>query len=214
MDKLTHKSIVASYEMYDITDGKEILLEATPEEQPLKLMTDFGMMPIAPLEEALKATAVGEKYEIEVKPENAFGEYVAERVIELDKSIFCVDGIFDEEHIRQGAIIPLQNEEGQRFMAQVMEVGADKVKVDLNHPLAGKTLKFKGIVIDSHEASEEEIMAMLNAMNHHGGCGGCGGGGCSGNCGSCGDGGCGSCGEGECSCGNGGGSCNGKGECK
>lgn len=194
MEQLTHKSIVASYSMYDITDGNEILLEATPDEQPLKLMTDFGMMPITPLEDVLKTTATGENYEIVVAPENAFGEYVAERVIELDKATFTVDGVFDEVHIRQGAIIPLQNEEGQRFMAQVMEVGEDKVKLDLNHPLAGKTLKFKGTVIDSHEASEDEIMALLNAMHSHGGCGG---GGCSGNCGSCG----GDC-SGDCNCNN------------
>lgn len=203
MEQLTHKSVVASYEMYDITDGNEILLEATPEDQPLKLMTDFGMMPIAPLEEILKETASGESYEIVVTPENAFGEYVAERVIELDKATFTIDGVFDEVHIRPGAIIPLQNEEGQRFMAQVLEVGDDKVKLDLNHPLAGKTLKFKGTVIDSHEASEDEVMALLNAMHSHGGCGGCGGGGCSGNCGSCGGDCGGDCGgecSGDCNC--------------
>ena len=205
MEELTHKSIVASYEMYDITDGNEILLEATNESQPLRFVTDFGMMPIEALENKLKTLSTNESFELTVAPAEAFGEYITERVLDLDKQIFCVNGVFDEVNIVPGAIIPLQNEENQRFMAQVVAIKEDKVKVDLNHPLAGKTLKFKGTVIESHDASQEEIMALMNQMNNHscgggcsGGCGSCGNGGC----GSCGDDGCGSCDEGGCSCGN------------
>lgn len=205
MEELTHKSIVASYEMYDITDGNEILLEATNEAQPLHFITGFGMMPIEDLENKLKTLSTNESFELTVDPAEAFGEYITERVLELDKQIFCVNGVFDEVNIVPGAIIPLQNEENQHFMAQVVAIKEDKVKVDLNHPLAGKTLKFKGTVIESHDASQEEIMALMNQMNNHscggscsGGCGSCGNGGC----GSCSDDGCGSCDEGGCSCGN------------
>ena len=205
MEELTHKSIVASYEMYDITDGNESLLEATNEAQPLRFITGFGMMPIEALENKLKTLSTNESFELTVAPAEAFGEYITERVLDLDKQIFCVNGVFDEVNIVPGAIIPLQNEENQRFMAQVVAIKEDKVKVDLNHPLAGKTLKFKGTVIESHDASQEEIMALMNQMNNHscgggcsGGCGSCGNGGC----GSCGDDGCGSCDEGGCSCGN------------
>lgn len=205
MEELTHKSIVASYEMYDITDGNEILLEATNEAQPLRFITGFGMMPIEALENKLKTLSTNESFELTVAPAEAFGEYITERVLDLDKQIFCVNGVFDEVNIVPGAIIPLQNEENQRFMAQVVAIKEDKVKVDLNHPLAGKTLKFKGTVIESHDASQEEIMALMNQMNNHscgggcsGGCGSCGNGGC----GSCSDDGCGSCDEGGCSCGN------------
>ncbi len=205
MEELTHKSIVASYEMYDITDGNESLLEATNEAQPLRFITGFGMMPIEALENKLKTLSTNESFELTVAPAEAFGEYITERVLDLDKQIFCVNGVFDEVNIVPGAIIPLQNEENQRFMAQVVAIKEDKVKVDLNHPLAGKTLKFKGTVIESHNASQEEIMALMNQMNNHscgggcsGGCGSCGNGGC----GSCGDDGCGSCDEGGCSCGN------------
>lgn len=200
MEELTHKSIVAQYELYDVTDGNETFLEATPEDQPLRLMTDFGMMPITALENKLKELNSGESFELVLAPEDAFGEFVQERVVDIDKAIFSPNGEFDQVHIRPGVIVPLQNADGQRFMAQVLEIGEDKVKIDLNHPLAGKTLKFKGTIIDSHEASQDEIMAFLNQMNHHG-CGGCGGGGCSGNCGdggcggNCGDGGCGNCGH-------------------
>ena len=192
MENLTHKALTVSYEMYDCTEETHPLLEKVTEEQPMRFMTDFGMMPLAELENRLKDIASGEDFEFDLLPEQAFGEYFEERVVDLDKQVFCTDGVFDEVHIRKGAIVPLQNEEGERFMAQIKTIGGDKVTIDLNHPLAGRTLRFKGRMLDNHEATQDEIMALLNQMNsHHGGCGGCGGGSCSGNC----SGGCGNCGE-------------------
>jgi FKBP-type peptidyl-prolyl cis-trans isomerase SlyD len=102
--------------------------------------------------------------------------------------MFCVDGRFDHEHIYADAIIPLQNEEGKRFYGHVLEVGEDKVKVDLNHPLAGEKLIFEGKVLESRDATNEEIQHLIKHMT--GGCSGCGG-----HCGDCG----GDCSEG-CGC--------------
>ena len=95
--------------------------------------------------------------------------------------MFCIDGKFDHEHVTEGAILPLQNEQGQRFFGKVLEINDSKVKLDFNHPLAGKSLNFVGEVIESREASADEIQSVINQMS--GGCGGCGGG-----CGSCNEG--------------------------
>jgi FKBP-type peptidyl-prolyl cis-trans isomerase SlyD len=67
-------------------------------------------------------------------PEQAYGGYVEERVLDLDKQIFTIDGHFDSERIHKDAIVPLQNEDGNRFMGHVLDISEDKVKVDLNHP--------------------------------------------------------------------------------
>jgi len=76
--------------------------------------------------------------------------------------------------VRKGAIIPLQNEDGNRFNGVVAEVTADKVKVDLNHPLAGRTLNFKGSILEAHEATNEEIQAFVESLQGNGeGCGHC-----------------------------------------
>jgi FKBP-type peptidyl-prolyl cis-trans isomerase SlyD len=86
------------------------------------------------------------------------------------------------------------DEEEKRFMARVEEVNDEGVVVDANHPLAGETLCFTGVVLENRNASTAEIQRMLQSLscencncddcnNTHtggcgGGCGGCGGGKC------------------------------------
>ena len=158
-------------------------------------------MTIPGFENAIAPLAVGDTFDFTLSKDDVYGDYVAERVLDLSKDIFCIDGKFDDEHIYVDAIIPLQNQDGNRFMGHVLEINNDKntVKIDLNHPLAGKTLNFVGAVVESREATNGEIQAMINHMTGGGGCGGCGGG-CNGGCGGCGgDGGC-DCENGDCDC--------------
>ncbi len=202
MEETAHKLITATYAMYEIADGAEQLIESTPENQPMKLMTGFNMTPLAALEEKLISTADGETYELVLSPEEAFGPHNEEEVIDIDKKYFSQDGQFDAEKFPVGTILPLQNQEGQRFLAMIVSIGEESVKMDFNHPLAGKTLKLTGTVIESHPATEEEIEAVTSPKHCK-----CGGhchseGGCNGDChegGSCGDGEC-HCGDGECNC--------------
>ena len=107
----------------------------------------------------------------------------------LDKSTFSPNGVFDAENIYKDAVVPLQNENGQRFLGKVLEVSDDKVTIDLNHPLAGKDLVFYGHVFENREASEEEVKDFFEQMNQHHCGGGCGGGCGSDNGGGCGCGG-------------------------
>jgi FKBP-type peptidyl-prolyl cis-trans isomerase SlyD len=73
--------------------------------------------------------------------------------------------------------------DGYRISGIVLQVTADKVKMDFNHPLAGKDIRFKGHIITVRQATPEELQPSCGCG---GGCGGgCGDGGCN-----CGDGGC------------------------
>ena len=88
-------------------------------------------------------------------------------MLDLNKEVFSQGGEFDSSNVYIGATIPLQNQEGQRFIARVIDITEDKVKVDLNHPLAGKELRFKGHIIENREATDEEIKEFFEKLNSH-----------------------------------------------
>ena len=181
MENKTNKLIAAHYQLFTINDnGERKLVEETSQDQPFVFITGFGAA-LDALEEQLENLERGAKFDFELDKDKAFGEYEPKRVIDLNKEMFVVDGHFDSKNIFKGAQIPLKNEDGNFFIATVLEIGSDKVKVDLNHPLAGNKLNFKGYIIENREATKEELQTMLNHLNS---------GGCSGDCGGC-EGGCG-----------------------
>ena len=106
----------------------------------------------------------------------------------LDKSIFEVEGKFDDEYVTVGNYIPMMTAEGYRINGKVLEITDKEVVMDFNHPLAGKDVRFQGTISEVREATPEELHPA------HGGCGGCSGGGSDegGECG-CNDGSCGGC---------------------
>ena len=178
MDKKNNKFIAVNYRLYvDGDNGKE-LMEETKADQPFQFITGFGIA-LDAFEHQVEGLEKETDFNFTLEKEEAYGEYVEERVLDLDREMFCVDGRFDQEHIYVDAIIPLQNEDGNHFYGRVVEIGDQQVKVDLNHPLAGETLHFEGTILENREATEQEIQHLIKHLS--GGCGGCGGG-CHGDC--------------------------------
>lgn len=194
-----NKYMAVSYKLYTIEEnGERELAEETQEGRPFVMITGFDLT-LKDFEANISACEQGSDFDFVLTAEQAYGEHMAERVIDLDKQMFCIDGKFDAQNIFEGAIVPLQNEDGNRFYGTVMAITSDKVTMDLNHPLAGKQLNFVGKVLEKRDATNEEIQNLFNHLNG-GGCGGCGGG--------CGEGGCGgNCGGGDGNCGGGCGGC-------
>lgn len=189
MNTTGNKFIAVSYKLYTIEDGERELVEETTAGRPFQFLSGFGLT-LEAFENQIVGLEKGAEFDFELTKEEAYGDYEDERVLELDKQIFTINGHFDRERIYPEAIIPLQNEEGNRFMAKVVSITEDKVTVDLNHPLAGCTLNFKGTVDESRQATEDEIKAMISRLSGEGcgcgchDCGGdCGGGGCDDGCG-------------------------------
>lgn len=184
METLGNKFIAVSYKLYTIEDGEKELVEETTAGKPFQFLSGFGLT-LEAFENQISGLEKGAEFDFVLSKEEAYGNYEDERVLELDKQIFSINGHFDRERIYPDAIIPLQNEEGSRFMAKVISITDDKVTVDLNHPLAGCELNFKGLVEESRPATEQEIKAMISRLSGEGcgcGCGDCGGG-CEGDCG-------------------------------
>lgn len=188
------KYVELTYKLYvRDADGKEELMYESEAEEPEKLVFGVtrGVLPV--LEKALDGLATGEKFEVEAGPDEAFGHHDPEQVVTLDREVFLVDGKFDEEAIKAGNRLPMMTADGYRIDGLVTEVTADHVKMDFNHPLVDRTVRFDGEVRLVRDASPEEV-----SPAHGCGCG-CHGGGC----GDCSDDACGcegGCDEG-CSCG-------------
>ena len=175
MNEIEHKYIVVSYELYTKENGEDKLIETATEEQPFSYMSGFGMT-LDAFEEETSQLATGDEFAFTLTQDKAYGEYVEERVIDIDKSIFTINNHFDHEHIFKGATVPLQNEDGNHFFGRVLDIMEDKVKMDLNHPLAGKDLTFKGKVIEARVATDNEVQGFIKHIEqHHCGCDDCNG---------------------------------------
>ena len=171
--------MAVSYTLYAVDGENREKIEEAPTTKPFEFISGFGVT-LDEFEKNIVELEPGAQFDFELTKEQAYGDYEEERVLDLDRSIFQINGHFDHENIFVDAIVPLQNEEGNRFYGRVMDITDDKVKMDLNHPLAGKTLNFKGRVLEKREASNQEIQNLVNFLSGEGGCG-CGdcGGGCS-----------------------------------
>ena len=178
-----NKYVAVIYDL-NVGEGEEReLMEKATREVPLKFIYGTGMM-IPAFEDALAGLESGDQFDFSLTPENAYGEYNEDHVLELPKNIFEIDGKFDSEMVKEGNTIPMMDADGHRMNGSVLEVKKDVVVMDFNHPLPGETLHFKGEVVDVHEPTAEEIAAMTSS-SCGGGCEGCGGG--------CGDHECGGC---------------------
>ena len=173
-----NKFVAVTYDLY-VGEGEEReLMEKATREVPLKFIYGTGSM-IQAFEDALMGLESGASFDFTITPENAYGEYNEDYVLDLPKNIFEVDGKFDSEMIQEGNTVPMMDSNGNRMNGSVLEVRDDVVVMDFNHPLAGETLHFIGEVIDVHEPTAEEIAAMTAPA---GGCG-CGCDSCGGGCG-------------------------------
>ena len=169
----TNKFVSVSYDL-NVGEGDEReLMERATAERPLQFI--FGTDSMLPaFEEELKGLDMGAAFQFTLTPENAYGEFDEENIIELPKNLFEAEGKFDTEYVKEGNTIPMMDSTGQRIMGTVHEVKDDVVVMDFNHPLAGETLHFSGKVLDVHEPTTEEL-ALINAEIHSGCGGGCDG---------------------------------------
>lgn len=191
MEENNNKYITVAYELYvKNEEGAMEMSEKAPEEHPFQFISGLGYT-LEAFEKNILALQKGQEFDFTLGVDEAYGDFMQEYVLDLPKKTFEVNGKFDTERIAEGLVVPMMDAEGNRMNATIVKVGSDTVTIDLNHPLAGKALNFRGKVVEMRDATIEELQSMLNHMSGEGGCGGCGGncgggdcgGGCGGNCG-------------------------------
>jgi len=164
MDIKLNKYIAVAYKLFTIDGDKSELVEEAPVSKPFQFISGYGIA-LESFEEAVSGLGKGDKFDFTLTKDQAYGDYEQEHVIDLDKSIFTINGHFDHDNIFVGAMVPLQNDDGNRFHGKVLSITDDKVRMDMNHPLAGKVLNFKGCVIEYRDATINEIQALINRIS-------------------------------------------------
>lgn len=120
--------------------------------EAVEVTVGAGML-ISGFDAALVGMSIGEKRHIELTTDEAYGDINPQAYVEVAKDSFPNDFPFEK-----GAFIPLTNEQGGQFIGRLDEVVGDNIRVDLNHPMAGKDLNFDIEVISiasSADAGDE-----------------------------------------------------------
>jgi len=125
-------------------DGK--MIESGTNKDPIKYVQGTNMIP-AGLEKELVGMKVGQ--EKHVKVPNAYGAINPRAYQEIPKSQIPPNEL---KRIKVGSMIPLTSPNGQWYDFPVSEVKERTIVVNLNHPMAGKTLIFDVKVLDIQPA--------------------------------------------------------------
>lgn len=162
---------------YTLTNDNGEIIDSSLEREPLGYIHGNGYL-IPGLEQELEGKTVGDKFKAIIEPQNAYGIYDDKLVFELDKNQFD-----QSAGLEIGMQFQAMTPEGPAIV-RIIKIDGDKVTIDANHELAGKTLTFDVEVMEVREPTEEELNPTCGC-----GCGGnCGnscGGDCGGNCGGC-----------------------------
>ncbi len=139
-DKTVKDGSMVSLE-YTLSDDQGKVIESNKGKNPL--IYKQGQHQIIPgLEKSLAGMKVNEQKKIRVKPEEAYGPVDPTRVQEVPKEKL------PPEALKVGAMLVARGPQGQEIPVKVREIKDKTVIVDLNHPLAGKTLNFDVKVLD------------------------------------------------------------------
>jgi FKBP-type peptidyl-prolyl cis-trans isomerase SlyD len=110
-------------------------LESSKDGDPLEYIHGGGQI-IPGLEEALEGLEPGDTSTVTVTPDKGYGEHNPDAVQQVPKSAF-----HGADQLTVGETV-MGTSGGREFQAKVTAIDDENITVDLNHPLAGKTLEF------------------------------------------------------------------------
>ncbi len=135
---------------YTVSEPGEPTIESSVGREPLAVLIGHGNI-IPGLENAMLGRSAGDRFDATVAPAEAYGERQEGLVQRVPKKY-----LRNADQLKAGMQTIVQTQGGQR-MATVAKVGMSVIDLDMNHPMAGKTLRFEVEVVEVREASAEEL---------------------------------------------------------
>jgi FKBP-type peptidyl-prolyl cis-trans isomerase SlyD len=145
--KIANGMVVALDYKLHLGDGDTI--DASEAGSPLYYIHGEGNI-VPGLERALEGMGAGESKNVVVEPRDGYGDHDPQGLQEVEK------GAFGPELPEVGHQYTARGPNGEMVPFVVKEIRADVVVVDLNHPLAGRTLHFDIAIREVREATAEE----------------------------------------------------------
>ncbi|HEV7349639.1 FKBP-type peptidyl-prolyl cis-trans isomerase [Telluribacter sp.] len=152
-----NKVVAVSYHLSIPDEENEMdVVEVVDDNDPMYFIYGMSGLPEG-FEDNLQGLAPGDTFDFTIEPEEGYGEFDPNAIVEIPKEIFKMDDVNEEELLAIGNIVPMTNEEGDRLQGQVVRLTDEHVIMDFNHPLAGKTMHFVGKVVTIREATADEL---------------------------------------------------------
>jgi FKBP-type peptidyl-prolyl cis-trans isomerase SlyD len=145
--QIAQNSVAAFH--YTLTDDQGQVIDSSAGRDPLTYLHGSGQI-VPGLEKQMEGRSAGDKFSAEVAPEEGYGVHHPELMQEVPREAF--QGV---EDIQPGMQFQGRGPQGE-INVTVTRVENDKVFIDGNHPLAGKTLHFAIEVAEVRAASAEE----------------------------------------------------------
>jgi FKBP-type peptidyl-prolyl cis-trans isomerase SlyD len=135
---------------YTLRDEQGAVIDSSNGRAPLSYLHGKGNI-IPGLEQALVGKATGDKLDVTVAPEQAYGRRDERLVQTVARKLFG-----EIAELKPGMQVRASGRQGARLV-NVVRVERDFVTVDGNHPLAGRTLRFSLEVAEVRKATHEEV---------------------------------------------------------
>jgi FKBP-type peptidyl-prolyl cis-trans isomerase SlpA len=146
--QITFGSRVTMHFALTLQDG--MVAESSYGEEPVTFVLGDGALDTG-LERALIGLRPGDHQTLTLMPGQAFGWRDKASIQWLDKSQFPPDMAFEEGHI-----IGFAGADGEEVAGSVLEIQDDRVKVDFNHPLAGRQIGFEVDILEVENPPPQE----------------------------------------------------------
>ncbi len=140
--------LVVSLQYILTVDGK--VVDSADKTDPLQFIQGSGDI-IPGLESQLYGMSTGETKQVSVVAKDAYGDLDPEAMVDVPRSQFP-----SEIPMKKGTQLQVQNNDGEVMDAYISSFTKDTVRLDFNHPLAGKQLVFDVTIVDLREATDEE----------------------------------------------------------
>jgi FKBP-type peptidyl-prolyl cis-trans isomerase 2 len=155
--RISYIGRLESGEIFDLTDAEKAkaagIFNPNARYGPVPVIIGENFI-LPELEKGLLGMEVGQKKEFTIPPEAAFGA----RDPALVRTVPA--RAFGSQLPQQGQIVQLRTDRGI-LRGRVQSITAGRVRIDFNHPLAGKTLKYEVEIIEKIEKDEGKISAIL-----------------------------------------------------